>query len=142
MFCIFDFCTRYFLLILYKSDTSNSSQEEITHKEFLNEFSDCFVNSISRELPPSRGEEDHRIDLIAGTTPPNKPSYKVSLPQQEEIIAQVKELVEKGMVQPGSSPFYSLVLLVHKKDSSYHMCVNYHALNKNTIKGRSKKIRN
>ena len=105
MFCIFDFCTRYFLLILYKSDTSNSSQEEITHKEFLNEFSDCFVNSISRELPPSRGEEDHRIDLIAGTTPPNKPSHKVSLPQQEEIIAQVKELVEKGIVQPGSSPF-------------------------------------
>ena len=29
-----------------KSDTSSSSQEEITHKEFLNEFSDCFKNSI------------------------------------------------------------------------------------------------
>ena len=119
-----------------KSDTSNLSKEEITHKEFLNKFSDCFKNSISRELPPSRGEEDHRIDLIPGTTPPNKPPYKVSLPQQEEIMAQVNELVEKEMVQPSSSPFYSLVLLVHQKDSSYHMCVNYHALNKNTIKGK------
>jgi hypothetical protein len=97
------------LLILYKSDTSNSSQDEITHKEFLNEFSDGFVNSISRELPPSRGEEDHRIDLIAGTTPPKNASYKVSLPQQEGIMAQLKELVEKGMVQPSSSHFYSLV---------------------------------
>ena len=48
----------------------------------------CFVRTLYLgELPPSRGEDDHRIDLIPGTTPPNKPSYKVSLPQQEEIIA-------------------------------------------------------
>ena len=81
-----------------KSDTSNSTQEEIKHKELFNEFSDCFKNSISRELPPSRGEEDHRIYLIPGTTPPNKPPYKVYLPQQEKIMAQVNELVEKEMV--------------------------------------------
>ena len=92
------------------------------------------MNSIPGQLPPSSGEDDHKIDLITGTSPPSKPPYRVSPPQQEEIMAQVNELVEKGMVQPSSSPFCSLVLLVQKKDGPYCMCVEYSALNKNTIK--------
>ena len=104
------------------SNNNNLSQEEIEQKVFLDEFFDCFTNSIPGALPPSRGEDDHKIDLIPGTTPPNKPPYRVSLAQQEEIMAQVNELVEKGMVQPSSSPFCSPVLLVQKKDGSYRMC--------------------
>lgn len=77
---------------------STLSKEEIDQKVFLGEYASCFTESIPGELPPSRGEDDHRIDLIPGTTTPNKPPYRVSLPQQEQIMAQVNELVEKGMV--------------------------------------------
>lgn len=80
------------------------------------------------------GEDDHRIDLILGTTPLNRPPYYVSHVQQEEIMSQVNELLEKGLVQPSSSPFCSPVLLVQKKDGTYHMCIYYCALNKSTIK--------
>ena len=65
--------------------------------------------------------------------PPNRPPYRVSYAQQEEIMTQVKELLEKGMKRPSSSPFCSPVLLVQKKDGSYCMCVDYRALNKSTI---------
>ncbi|MCO5548399.1 hypothetical protein L7F22_001856 [Adiantum nelumboides] len=68
-----------------------------------------------QELPPSRGEEDdHRIDLVRGSSPPNRTPYRVSYTQQEEILTQVNEL-----------------LLVQKKDGSYRanddtpMLVNY-----------------
>ena len=110
--------------------------EEVQLKSFINGYSDCFKDSIPDELSPSRGDDDHRIELIQGRSPPNRPPYRVSRAQQEEIMTQVNELLEKGMVHPSSSSFCSLVLLVQKTDGSYRMCVDYCALNKNTIKNR------
>ncbi|MCO5610884.1 hypothetical protein L7F22_065126 [Adiantum nelumboides] len=120
----------------FKSEKANEPMLDASLKSFLNEHAHCFSETIPVELPPSRGVDDHRIDLIPGTSPPNRPPYRVSLAQQEEIMSQVNELLEKGMVQPSSSPFCSPVLLVQKKDGSYRMCVDYRALNKSTIKNR------
>ncbi|MCO5613170.1 hypothetical protein L7F22_067446 [Adiantum nelumboides] len=56
------------------------------------------LNGVNeRQLPPKRGDDDHTIELIPGSSPPNKPPYRVSQAQQEEIMRQVNELVEKGM---------------------------------------------
>ncbi|MCO5605765.1 hypothetical protein L7F22_059949 [Adiantum nelumboides] len=65
---------------------------------------DCFVDEIPKELPPSRGEDDHKIDVVPGSSPPNRPPYRVSCvqqdAQQEEILRQVNELLEKGFGTP------------------------------------------
>ena len=116
---------------------NNNGVDDANHlNEFLHSYSSCFAHKIPNKLPPSRGDDDHRIDLIQGSSPPNRAPYRVSLAQQEEIMTQVNELLEKGMIHPSSSPYCSLILLVQKKDGSYRMCVEYHALNKNTIKNR------
>ena len=46
------------------------------------------------------------------------------------------ELLDSGMIQPSRAPFGALVLFQKKHDGSLHMCVDYRALNKVTIKNK------
>ncbi|MCO5587841.1 hypothetical protein L7F22_041793 [Adiantum nelumboides] len=66
--------------------------------EFFEKFNDCFIESLSDRLPPER-PKDHKIDFIPGSSPPNQPPYRVSLSQEEEIMKQGFELLEKGLSQ-------------------------------------------
>ncbi|MCO5568504.1 hypothetical protein L7F22_022203 [Adiantum nelumboides] len=96
----------------------------------------CGRSDTAKARRPLPNNDDHAIELMPGSSSPNKPPYRVSHAQQEEIMRQVNELVEKGMVRPSSSPFCTPDLLEHKKDGTYHMCVDYRALNRITIKNR------
>jgi len=66
------------------SEVNTKTKEELELSNFLLEFKDVFTDDVPRELPPIRGKDDHAIDLIPGSSPPNKPPYRVSPAQQEE----------------------------------------------------------
>jgi hypothetical protein len=43
-------------------------------------------------------------------------------------------LLDVGVILPNTIPYSSLVVMVLKKEGTWHMCLDFHALNKLTIK--------
>lgn len=86
-------------------------------------------------LPPPR-PTDHTIPLVSQSTPVNVRPYRYPHSQKVEIEAQISKLINTGWIQPSTSPFSSPVLLLKKKDGSWHMCVDYRALNALTVRDR------
>ena len=86
-------------------------------------------------LPPIR-DHDHAIHLIPISVPPNIRPYRYPYVQKREIERMIVEMLEAGIIQPSQSSFSAPVVLVHKKDESWHMCSDYRKLNKLTIKDK------
>jgi hypothetical protein len=94
------------------------------------------VFSTPQGLPPSCSFNDHSIPLVPGSLPPNIRPYRHPFAQKNEIEKMVQELLTVGVIHPSTIPYSSLVIMVLKKEGSWRMFLDFHALNKLTIKDK------
>jgi hypothetical protein len=115
------------------SSAHESIRLEQARNHVLKQFKSVFPDELPPGLPPER-EVDHRIELVPGSTPPSRPTFRLSATELAELKKQLEELTNAGFIRPSKSPYGAPILFVKKKDGTMRMCVDYRALNNITIK--------
>ena len=105
-------------------------------KPLLGEFAKTVFGEPKAGVPRKRGVE-HAIQLTQGASPPPARPLRH---QSEKDAAVMKEYVEAGLkagtLQPSTSPYGSMALIVKKKDGSPRVVIDYRALNEVTVKNK------
>ena len=123
----------YTMFASLATDFDDSADAPLPHQAqfLLKEYADVFA-AIPPGLPPDRGIH-HTINT--GDAPPvSRPMYRMSPKERECADFMVLELIEKG--GPSHAPYSSPILFVQKKDGSLRMCVDYRAMNTQTVRDR------
>ena len=133
-------CTPAFLVQVREVQTESSDANLVncedaqsSLRQLLDEFSDVFKEPTVTE---AQHDAPQCIKVPSDATPPNRPSFRLSLKERQEVETQVKELLQQGRIVPSSSSYGAPVLFVPKPDGSLRMCIDYRALNKLTVKNK------
>jgi hypothetical protein len=123
-------CKLYAILALNKKGVA----EGLEHLLGVREFADVFPEELPG-MPPER-ELDFTIDLKPGTEPITRMPYRMSTLELQDLKMQLKDLLDLGLICPSVSPWGAPVIFIRKKDGSWRLFIDYHQLNKATIKNQ------
>ena len=108
----------------------NSGEREVFYNLLLS-HADVMASSTA-DLGRT-GRLRHHINT--GSSPPIRQNLRRVSPRlREEVQELLKQMLERGVIEPSSSPWASPVVLVQKKDGSTRFCIDYRKLNQVTRK--------
>ncbi|GJP49509.1 hypothetical protein CLOM_g8708, partial [Closterium sp. NIES-68] len=118
-----------------ENDRERTSEPLGKIKELLKEFQDILPDDLLNELPPYRTHQ-HEIVEKPGSKPTFRAPYRLSPTELTDMKKQIEYLLAKGLIRPSTLPYGAPVLFTPKPDGSLRMCIDYRALNKQTIKNK------
>ena len=80
---------------LNSSSSPAITEVDRTRIKLIDKYRDVFPDELPPGLPPQR-EIDHKIELIPGSSPPSRPTYRMSATELVELKKQLEELTKIG----------------------------------------------
>ena len=109
-------------------EVTDSEKQEL--KLLLDEYRDVFANDDS-EVGRTHRAQFH-IHTKA-SVPVAIKLRRTPFSLRSEVHQQIKNMEERGVIEPSTSPYSAPILLVSKADGSYRFCADFRALNDATI---------
>ncbi|WZZ87668.1 hypothetical protein YC2023_116247 [Brassica napus] len=126
-------CQSFLATITTTGPGSSVCLKDLSEDSLVSKFPDVFQSP--QGVPPDRSDP-FTIELEPGTAPLSKSPYRMAPAEMAELKKQLEELLDKGFIQPSSSPWGAPVLFVKKKDGSMRLCIDYRGLNRVTVKNK------
>ena len=127
-------CKAYVVTITDEESKIKTDKLKVEDIPVLKVYVDVFPEEILG-LPPKR-ELDFTIELVPSAVPSSEAPYQMNILELNELKSQLKELIDKKYIRPSVSPWGAPVIFIKKKDGTMQLCIDYHQLNKMTIKNR------
>ncbi|XP_058185829.1 uncharacterized protein LOC131303055 [Rhododendron vialii] len=122
----------YFLLASLTLDEDVSVRGELPF--VVCDFLEMFPEEL-HSLHPKR-EVEFTIELLSGTAPTSVPPYRFAPTELRELKVQLQELTNLGFIRPSTFSWGAPTLFTQKNDGSLHLCIDYHKLNRVTVKNK------
>eukprot|EP00983_Pelagomonas_calceolata_P122548 1160916-Pelagomonas_calceolata.AAC.9 len=97
-----------------KHADSKGLMQEHEVRAIIDEFKDVLVHELPPGLTPDR-DVPNTIPTEPGQSPPCRPMYRLSPAEYREVRAQVKDLLQKGYIQPSTYPMALLCSLSRRR---------------------------
>ncbi|CAI7844986.1 unnamed protein product [Closterium sp. NIES-54] len=128
--------TGYLALVMAAEEEEKPSSElPAAVKEVLEQYKDIMPDDLPAGVPPARTHE-HEIMEEPGAKPVSRAPYRLSPTELTDMKKQIEYLLDRQLIRPSTSPYGAPVLFTPKPDGSLRMCIDYRALNKQTVKNK------
>lgn len=131
-----DALPEIFKIDITRDEARESNSVDILHIKDSNQQL-AIENLISSYQPHKICEPDITMKLVLKNEEPiYQPARRLLALEREIVKKQIDEWIADGIVRPSTSDFASPVVLVHKKDDTFRLCVDYRRINKQIVKDR------